>query len=273
MGAGSGIGRATAKAFAEQGYRLGLGDLSEEGLEQTKQILEPINSQIWTGKVNASDCKEVELFVEEACNFMGEVTTLVYAAGMGRFCPIIDMSPEQWNLEIAVDLNGAFYCAQAVARKMITQRKGGCLLFLSSTGATHAANKLAPYCTAKAGINMLIKCLANELGNYRIRANAAMPGVTETNMTKPMLALDRYKNMLRTTIPLGNWAQAEDVASLLLFLASDEARFINGQAIAVCGGHSARPSIDWWPLDYSQDFECDWQGPLKQFPFIKEKEK
>jgi hypothetical protein len=88
-----------------------------------------------------------------------------------------------------------------------------------------------------------------------------------------MLNLPKYTNMLKATIPLGKWVQAKDVASLLLFLDSDEAHFINGQSIAVCGGHSVRPDIDWWPLDYSKDDECDWRGALKQYPFVKDDER
>jgi NAD(P)-dependent dehydrogenase (short-subunit alcohol dehydrogenase family) len=269
IGAASGIGQETAMAYAEKECRLYLGDMNAEGLEHTKNQLVSMGCDVSINTIDTSDQTQIKAFMQKAFENLEHLSTLIYTAGVGRFCPLVEVSPEQWEREISVNLSGAFFCAQAAANRLIEQKSGGNLLFVSSIGAIRNTNQVAPYCAAKAGLNMLVKCLASELGNHRIRANAVMPGVTETNMTKPMLDLTKYRNMLKTTIPLGKWVQAKDVASLLLYLDSDEAHFINGQSIAVCGGHSIRPDIDWWPLDYAKDYEGDWHSAFKQYPFVK----
>ncbi len=272
IGAGSGIGQAAARVFGKNGYGLALGDIDENNLAQVKKELGRSNRKIWTKKVDVADPLQVAAFVEEAAKALGHLEVLVYTAGIGRFSPLVDMHPEDWNRVLAVNLNGAFYFAQAVAQQMIRQKLGGALLFVSSTGALFNCNQLGHYCASKAGLNMLVKCLASELGNYRIRANAIMPGVTETSMASPMLKKERYAQMIKATVPAGRWAQPKEMADFLLFLASEEGSFINGQAMAIDGGHMAKPLPEWWPLDYTKDQEIDWYQLFRYYPYAGRKE-
>ena len=116
---------------------------------------------------------------------------------------------------------------------------------------------------------MFAKSLASELGNHRIRANAVMPGITKTNMNETLLKKERYKNLVKSTIPLGRWAQPEEVAAFLVFLASKEASYINGQSIAIDGGMTTQSRYNWWPLDYTKDHEIDWYESFEHFPYKK----
>lgn len=272
IGAGSGIGKATAWAFYKKGYGLALGDIDQNNLSQAKKKLGRSKQKIWMKKVDAADPLQVAAFVEDATKALSHVEVLAYTAGVGRFNPLVDMAPDQWNKVIAVNLNGAFYFARAVAQQIIRQRSGGVLLFVSSTAAIFNCNQLGHYCASKAGLNMLVKCLASELGNYRIRANAVMPGVTETNMASPMLKQERYAQMIKATVPAGRWAQPKEIADFLLFLASEEASFINGQAMGIDGGQMAKPLPEWWPLDYTKDQEINWGQLFRYYPYAGRKE-
>lgn len=267
LGAATGIGRATVEAFVQKEYGLALGDINIKGLDALKRDLTSLKAPVWANHIDVADPAQVGAFVKGACEALGHLDVLIYAAGIGRFCPLVDIGHDQWNREIAVNLSGAFYSAQAVAQQMIRQESGGVFLFLSSTGATHACNQASAYCVSKSGLNMLVKCLASELGNFRIRANAVMPGAIETRMVAPMLQKEMYPKMLKATIPAGRWAQAKEVAALLIFLASDEASYINGQTIAIDGGYTTRQVPEWWPLNYSKDQKIDWYELFDRYPF------
>jgi len=267
VGAASGIGRAAAKRFAEKGNGLALGDMNTGGLNTLTDEINLLNHRVWSAQVDVTIPSQVESFVEGAVNALGRLDALIYCAGIGFFSPIVDMPIEQWDKVIAVNLNGAFYFAQAVAKQMIRQRSRGCLLFISSIASTHNTNQVSSYCASKAGLNMLVKCLASELGNHRIRANAVMPGVTDTALTAQMLQKERYRKMLKATIPLGRWGQPEEIVALLEFLASDKALYINGQAIVIDGGYTTRQIPDWWPLDYTDDHDVNWYDLFSRYPY------
>ncbi|MFH1479877.1 MAG: SDR family oxidoreductase [Pseudomonadota bacterium] len=267
VGAASGIGRAAARIFAEKGNGLALGDMNTGGLNTLTDEINLLRHRVWSAQVDVTIPSQVESFVEGAVNALGRLDALIYCAGIGFFSPIVDMPIEQWDKVIAVNLNGAFYFAQAVAKQMIRQRSRGCLLFISSIASTHNTNQVSSYCASKAGLNMLVKCLASELGNHRIRANAVMPGVTDTALTAPMLQKERYRKMLKATIPLGRWGQAEEIVALLEFLASDKALYINGQAIVIDGGYTTRQLPDWWPLNYTNDHEVNWYDLFSRYPY------
>ena len=141
-------------------------------------------------------------------------------------------------------------------------------MIVSSTGADMPTNQLSHYCVSKAGLKMLTKCMATELGNYRINVNCILPGIIETAMTGPMLAKGKWQNMAMAITPSGRWGQPWEVAKLISFLVSDDASFITGQAIPICGGYSLVLEFNWFPLDYSEPFELDWKKRQGVFPFV-----
>src|SRR5690606_35308613 len=124
--------------------------------------------------------ESVEQCVREVVAALGGIDLLFANAGTGRFAPIAEMKKSDWDLLIQVNLNGTFYVCQEVVRQMIAQGRGGKIVLTASSGATVMCDQLGAYCASKAGVLMLMKHMASELGNYRINVNAIQPGVVET---------------------------------------------------------------------------------------------
>ncbi|MBI4840092.1 MAG: SDR family oxidoreductase [candidate division NC10 bacterium] len=190
-------------------------------------------------------------------------------AGFSRLVPFLDITAEQWQRMIDVNLTGTFSVCQAVARQMVAQKKGGRMIVTASVMADFNGNQQAHYCAAKAGVKLLGKCMAAELGNHRITVNVISPGVIATEMTTPLLEEAGIANMVRAITPLGRWGEAREVGRLVAFLASDDAAYINGQVINVDGGQSLPLVPPWRPLDYTEPHAVDWDTPRQRYPFFR----
>jgi NAD(P)-dependent dehydrogenase (short-subunit alcohol dehydrogenase family) len=188
-------------------------------------------------------------------------------AGTGRFSPLADMAKKDWDLIMQVNLNGTFYFCQEVAKNMMATGEGGKMVLTASSGAAVIADQLGAYCVAKAGVEMLMKHLASELGNYRINVNAILPGVIETAITAEKMKQSAIRNMLVRQTPVGRWGTPADVAKLVAFLLSDDAGYINGEGIMIDGGSTLHGYPRWFALDYSERNRADWQGLFQQYPY------
>ncbi len=237
-GAGSGIGRAMAHAFARHGAKLMLLDIDAKGLEQTRTELLSTYPGIDVDSVVASITDDVA--VEAACSDtearFGRVDILLNNAGISMNKPSLELTPADWRRTIDVDLSGVFYCSQAAARRMERQGSGVILSTASIWGLSTSANRLA-YCVAKAGVVSLTKCLAAEWAAKRIRVNAICPGYTQTALMEDLMRRQVIDGVeLCSKTPMNRLGQPAEMAEIALYLASDAAAFITGHAMVADGG-------------------------------------
>lgn len=266
-GGARGLGRAAALELAARGADVAVADRKLEQAEETAAECRALGVGAVAVALDQADPDSAAACVAQSAGALGGVDLVFANAGTGKFKPFIDMTPQEWRLIMDVNLNGTFYVCQAAARQMIRQGTGGAMVLTASSGAQVLADQLSAYCTSKAGVVMMMKHMASELGSYRIRANAIMPGVVETGMTGPMLQEPRWRSMLLRETPVGRWGQAEDVAKLVAFLLSDDAGYINGESIMIDGGSTLHGFPRWYALDYSKVNQADWEERFSDYPY------
>jgi L-rhamnose 1-dehydrogenase len=176
------------------------------------------------------------LLVDASVAAFGKVDVLVSNAGICPFQPFLDVSPEMLKDTMEVNLHGAFYATQAAARQMKAQGHGGAIIATSSISALVGGGMQTHYTPTKAGVHSLMQSCAVALGPYGIRCNSVMPGTIATDLNKEDLASPEKLAYMQGRIPLGRLGQPEDVASVVVFLASDMARYVTGAALLVDGG-------------------------------------
>ena len=241
-GAGSGIGRAAARRFAEEGARLVLVDLNQEGLEETRAQL-PKQTEVTLKTLDVSDENAVQALVEEVVAAHGRIDALINNAGLsgGDYTPVTGNDTEIWQRVLSVNLLGPMYFLRAVGKHMQEQGGGAIVNTASVAGIRSGAGGNA-YSASKAGVINLTKTAACDLGQYNVRVNAVCPGLTETGMTKRVFdyARDNDKeHKLGNRCELRRYGRPEEIAAAMAFLASDDASYITGQALAVDGGNTA----------------------------------
>jgi NAD(P)-dependent dehydrogenase (short-subunit alcohol dehydrogenase family) len=240
-GAGNGIGLCMARAFAAQGSHLVLFDIDIAALAGARRELEAAHADIQVESIPGSvtDVGVVEAAVAHAERHFGHIDVLLNNAGVAMNTPTLELSAEDWRRAIDVNLNGTFYCSQAVGRRMVAQGSGVILNMASMYGLA-AAPERAAYCGSKAAIVMLTKVLAIEWAKANVRVNAIAPGYVQTALVDQLVRDGRLAlDAITARTPSGRLAQPEEIAAVALFLASDAASFINGQAMVVDGGWTA----------------------------------
>ena len=266
-GGARGLGQATAVELARCGARVAVADRKLEAAEETAALCARHTPGAAAFALDQAKAESVEHCIAEVVASFGGIDLLFANAGTGKFAPIADMKKSDWDALIQINLNGTFYVCQDVVRQMIEQGRGGKIVLTASSGATVMCDQLGAYCASKAGVFMLMKHMASELGNYRINVNAIQPGVIATGMTAPMLADERIRRMLVRQTPVGRWGEPEDVAKLVAFLLSDDAGYINGEGIMIDGGSTLHGFPRWYALDYSQRNACDWEALFEEYPY------
>jgi 3-oxoacyl-[acyl-carrier protein] reductase len=236
-GGKSGIGKAIALAFAGEGADVAVCDRSvEDGqLEATAEEIRRLGHRSMAVKADVGHKAEVSVMFERVKSEFGEIDILVNNAGMTIRSMLIDATEQDWDAVMETDLKGVFLCSQAASKIMIERRKGN-IINIATRSVNKAESRRGIYITAKAGVIMLTRCLAQELGTYGIRANAIAPGLVRTQFSHHS---DEDLKMRVAKIPLGRIAEPEDVAGAAVFLASDASAYITGTTIFVDGGQSA----------------------------------
>jgi 3-oxoacyl-[acyl-carrier protein] reductase len=232
-GAGSGIGKETAYLFAKEGAKLVLTGKTAEKLEKVCNEIHENGGKAIFNIGDVSKREDMDDVVNTAMNEFGRIDILVNNAGVNKDALVTKMTKEQWNGVIEVDLTGAFNCIQAVVDVMINQGSG-VIINASSISGIYGNIGQANYASAKAGLIGLTKTLAKELGRKGIRVNAVAPGFTITPMTS--MVPEKILTMMKEKIPLHRLAEPIDIAYAYLYLASDEARYVNGAVLSVDGG-------------------------------------
>lgn len=192
----------------------------------------------------ASVARAVETTVER----MGRLDLAVNAAGTGAGSPLLSMPTEQWDNCILTNLTGVFFSVRAEARAMVEAGQGGSIVNVSSIAGALPHAWMSPYCASKAGVDMLTRCAAEELGEHGIRVNSVQPGVVKTQMASILVDNEVSREEYLRRMPISRIGRPEDVGRLVAFLLSDDASWITGQVIGVNGGHDLRGGPDLKPL-------------------------
>ena len=240
-GAGSGIGRAASLLFAKEGARLIAVDRSE-GVEETAKLVSDAGGIVEAVMADAGSEHDVKAFIDRAVSKYGRLDAIWANAGVsGGLVPLAEQTVEQWQEVLRINLIGPFLAIKHAMPHMIKQKYGSIVCTASVAGLKAGASG-HPYAASKAGVISLVQTTAYSLSGTGVRINAVCPGLIETGMTKPVF--DRAKergtaDKIGQLNPLKRAGQPHELAAMGLFLASDDASYVNGQAIPVDGGLTA----------------------------------
>jgi len=248
-GAASGIGRASAKLFAGEGAKVVAVDRAAE-VAATAEAIKGAGGTARAIACDVSNEAEIAAAVDAAVKEFGTLDVLYANAGVsGGLKPFLELDAADWLAVLQVNLIGAYLCVKHAARIMVPKGKGSIICTASVAGIRSGAGG-APYSASKAGVISLVQTGANFLGGTGVRLNAICPGLIETGMTKPIFDYARAKGSagkIGQLNPLKRYGEPDEIANMALFLASDDASYVNGQAIAVDGGlSSSHPVAGKW---------------------------
>lgn len=232
-GAGSGIGRATARLLSQGGADVVVCDINLPGAEKTAQEAVALGRRALALRVDVTNLAEVEAAATKAQNELGKVDILLSNAGIAEQVAFTEMTEAQWDRMFNVHLNGTYNCFRALLPGM-RARNWGRLISTSSMGAFTGGVRLAHYCAAKAGIAGLTIAMASELARTGITVNAVAPGVIDTPMVQE--SPTRWVERMTKTIPMRRLGKPEDIAYAVAYIASAEAGFLTGQILSPNGG-------------------------------------
>ncbi|MBC8511838.1 MAG: SDR family oxidoreductase [Dehalococcoidia bacterium] len=234
-GGAQGIGEGIAVRLAEEGAKVAIVDLQLELANEVVNGLRTSGIEAIALQADTSKKTEVGTAVDEVMSHFGRIDILVNNAGYHRMAKVTEIEEETWDRILDINLKGYFLMIQAVVPHMEKQNYGKILNIASIVAHGGIANQ-AHYNSSKGGIISLTRTLALELVPFKINVNAISPGTVETAGNKRFL--DRYRELVEKQIPVGRLAQPRDIANAVLFLVSDEAEYITGQCLSVCGGLS-----------------------------------
>lgn len=249
-GAGSGMGRASAKRFAEEGAKVVVADINDSGSETVVEIKATGGEAVFV-KTDISKAEDCRKMVDAAVKNFGKLNVLYNNAALPqKEKSFMDVSNEEWDRIMNVNLRGPFMACKAAYPEFI-KAGGGVYLATASLGALMPRAMSAVYSPSKAGIICLYKVLASELAKDNIRANVILPGPTTSPMLKQFMGGDRekmsdeeIKGIVEKTMPFGRCVEPVDIANAAVFLASDEASMITGETLLVDGGRSVARGRD-----------------------------
>jgi NAD(P)-dependent dehydrogenase (short-subunit alcohol dehydrogenase family) len=230
-GGASGIGRAVANRFLDEGALVAVLDTQAPGGHVGFAV-----------KCDVSDEAAVRAAVGAVVDELGGIDVAVLNAGTGGYAPLVSMPSEEWDRVLNVNLRGTFLCLREVAGVMVEGGRGGAVVVTSSISAAQTERGMGHYSVSKAAVNQLVRVAARELGGFGIRVNAVAPGTTDTPLFAPTRALPDYWERLAERTPLGGIGTAEQIAAVVVALA--ELDWVTGQIVAADGGVSL-----WSPID------------------------
>lgn len=235
-GGSQGIGRAIAIRFAAEGAKVAVTGLDKKALEDTAAYITNLGGQAIAIEADVRYRSDVDRMIDDTLQEWGQIDALVNNAGVNRTAPFLEITEEDWDWHMDINLKGTFLVSQRVAKEMVKQENGGSIIQMSSVNGLSAEADQAHYNASKGGINLLAMSMAVDLAPYGIRVNSLCPGFIETQLTKPLIdnppAIAEYLK----SIPMKRVGQPEDIASAALFMASDESRYMTGHCMVIDGG-------------------------------------
>ena len=233
-GARKGIGETVALALAKEGADLALVSRSIQADSQLVKEVEALGRKVFVRQVDIGDRSQVFAMVDDVLDKFGRIDVLFNNAGISKPVMLWNTTEESWNEIIKINLSGTFYCIQAVAKPMMEQKSGSIINVTSAAGLVGTIGQVN-YTAAKGGIYAMSKSAAKELARYGIRVNTIGP-LADTDMTAKIAHDPKFKEKYLERIPLGRFAQPEEVAPAVIFFASDESSIITGQTLCIDGG-------------------------------------
>ena len=256
-GASYGLGLAYAVAYAEAGAKIVFNDINQELVDRGMNEYKKHGIKAYGAVCDVTNEKQVNKFVSDVEKKVGPIDILVNNAGIIKRIPMTEMTLDQWNAVINVDLTGPFICSKAVIPSMI-KRGGGKIINACSMMSELGRETVSAYAAAKGGLKMLTKNICSEYGQYNIQCNAIGPGYIATPQTAPLReiqpdgSLHPFDRFIRSKTPAQRWGETEDLMGLAVFLASPASDFINGQVVYIDGGILAYIGQDPSNLDASK---------------------
>ncbi|MDD2549066.1 MAG: 3-oxoacyl-ACP reductase FabG [Bacteroidales bacterium] len=232
-GGADGLGKASANLFAREGATVVIWDMNEEKGSEVVSAIHASGGKASFFKVNTASYNEVEKATQKTIEKYGKINILINNAGITRDSTLKKMTPEQWQQVIDVNLTGVFNCAKCVSGNMVENGYGR-IINTSSVVALYGNFGQTNYVAAKAGVIGMTKTMARELGRKGVTVNAVAPGFIATDMVKKMP--EEVLDGMEAKVPIGRLGLPEEIALAYLFLASDEAAYINGATLSVDGG-------------------------------------
>jgi NAD(P)-dependent dehydrogenase (short-subunit alcohol dehydrogenase family) len=239
-GGGTGIGLACARALVAGGATVLLGGRRRDVLEEAARELGP---RALAAPCDVADQASLDAAVELARERFGGLHLAVNAAGQGSGGSVLNATDAEFAAVLDTNLTGVFRSIRAEARA-IKRSGGGAIVNVSSIAGALTHRWMTAYCVSKAGVNMLTRCAADDLGEHGIRVNAVMPGLVRTDLAAPFWRNEDVVAEYRRRMPLARLGEPDDVGALVAFLLSDEAKWVTGQVIGVDGGHTLRQGPD-----------------------------
>lgn len=244
-GAGQGIGKASALALAEAGAHIVVVDIAGQHAEATAEAIMSTQRRALAVRADVGDLQDIDRMVRQAVDRFGQIDILVNNAGVTRRADIMEVTEEDWDRIHRVNAKGVFFCLQRVAREMIPKRNGRIINIASIAGKGYAGASNAAYAASKGAVISLTKLAALQLARHNINVNSVCPGVTRTALSDANLqvraqqegvTIEEMEHRRAEVIPLKRANDPEDIAAMVVFLASAGARNITGQSFNVDGG-------------------------------------
>ena len=238
-GAASGIGLACARRFAAEGARVVLADVNTAAGEEAAEALQASGADALFVTCDVGDKAQVDALIDSAVAAFGKLDCVVANAGIVHACDFLELEEADFDRVLRVNLKGVFLTGQAAARQMVAQGKGGAIVNMSSVNAVMTIPSITPYVVAKGGVNQLTKVMALSLADKGIRVNGVGPGSIMTDMVKSVNDNPEAMRAVLSRTPMGRIGEAEEVASVALFLVTADSSYITGQTIYPDGGRLA----------------------------------
>ncbi|MBC8269961.1 MAG: SDR family oxidoreductase [Rhodospirillaceae bacterium] len=238
-GSAGGIGLACAQAFAREGARVMISDINDDLGEAAAASIRETGGQAHYLHCDVSDKTQVDNLIADTVETFGGLDIMLSNAAVLFTGDFLDITEDELDMTLSINLKGFFLTGQAAARHMVAMGKGGVVINMSSINAVTAIPKASPYVICKGGVNQLTKVMALSLADKGIRVNAIGPGTILTDMAKKVMADEAARKMILSRTPMGRCGEPEEMASVAVFLASDESSYITGQTIYADGGRLA----------------------------------
>lgn len=235
-GAGNGIGKATALRLASEGARVAVADLDQTAAQQTAQEISDSGGQALAVAVDVTARPSVEAMVTTVVERYGRVDVLCNIAGIAVGEPFLEVTDENWQRTLDVNLTGVFLCSQVVARRMVEKGIAGRIVHMASTNGLVGEANLSHYNASKFGVVGLTMTMAIDLAPHNIRVNSVCPGLIKTRLTERSRNDPTWTGEYLKKIPLNRFGEPEEVAAAVAFLASKDSGFITGHQLVIDGG-------------------------------------
>jgi len=241
-GGAQGLGEQMAIGLAEAGAHLVIADINLDNAKKVAQSIQSLGVETLAVQVDVTHKSEVEKMVDDVINRFQKIDILVTSAGIGQWMPAEKMLESEWKKVIDINLNGTFFCCQAVGGKMIEKKKGSIITISSMSGLiANTPQCQSHYNASKGGVIMLTKSLASEWAPYQVRVNSIAPGYMKTQLVSELLLqYPEYAEAWTKLVPFERFGQPEEIKGPCVFLASNASSFVTGSVLVMDGGYTIR---------------------------------